>query len=230
MNLRYFVARSPHPMARSARVVVHALRDVSVPAPRPLVLPVVRAWSATQSVYYFLKRKLIAEPFLKAQCARHGRNVHTGVFVHWVSGSGDIVLGDDVLLDGKSDIMFGALFPERPRLEIGDRTYVNHRCAFVVSRRITIGADVYVASNVRFLDSPGHPLDPVARRAKAPPPPEAVRPITVHDNVWIGMDVVVLPGVTIGENSVVGAGSVVTRDVPPNVVVAGNPARTIKSL
>lgn len=230
MNLRYFVARSEHPVARTARRARRAVLDLSVPAPRALVLPVVRAWGLARGTYHFLKRTFIAEPFLKAQCLRHGRNVHTGVFVHWISGSGDIVLGDDVLLDGKSDIMFGALLPERPLLEIGDRTYVNHRCVFIVSKRISIGRDVYVASNVRFLDSPGHPLDPAERLAKRPPPPESVQPITVEDNVWIGMDVVVLPGVTIGEGSVIATGAVVTRDVPPYSLAGGVPAKVLRTL
>jgi carbonic anhydrase/acetyltransferase-like protein (isoleucine patch superfamily) len=230
VNLRYFIARSEHPVARVARRGIRAVLGASVPAPRVIVLPIVRVWGVAQGTYYLLKRKFIAEPFLKAQCVRHGRNVRTGVFVHWISGSGDIVLGDDVLLDGKSDIMFSGMFRERPRLEIGDRTYVNHRCSFAVSRRITIGRDVYIATNVRFLDSPGHPLDPAERLAKRPPPPESVRPITVEDNVWIGMDVVVLPGVTIGEGSVIATGAVVTKDVPPYTLAGGVPARPVRSL
>ena len=230
MNLRYFVARSEHPAARAVRRTRRAVLDFTVPAPRVLVLPVVRAWGLARGTYHFLKRAFVAEPFLKAQCARYGRNVHTGAFVHWISGSGDIVLGDDVLLDGKSDIMFGALLPERPLLEIGDRTYVNHRCAFVVSKHVRIGRDVYIASNVRLLDSPGHPLDPTARLRKQPPPLDAVQPVIVEDNVWIGMDVVVLPGVTIGEGSVIATGAVVTKDVPPYSLAGGVPARVLRPL
>ena len=229
-TLRYFVARSDHPAARAARQVVRAIRHFSVPAPRIVVLPIVWGWDAAQQVYYFVKRKFIAEPFLKAQCASYGRRVRTGNFVHWIRGRGDIVLGNDVHMDGKSAIMFAALYPERPRLEIGDRTYVNHLCSFSVARRITIGRDVYMATQVRIFDSPGHPLDPAERLAKKPPSPDQVRPVVIGDNVWLAMDVIVLPGTTIGEGSVIAAGAVVSGDIPPYTLAGGIPARPIRSL
>ncbi len=229
-NLRYFVARSDHPAARAARRVVRAVRYFSIPAPRVVVLPIVRAWDAAQVVYYFVKRKFIAEPFLKAQCTTYGRRLRTGNFVHWIHGRGEIVIGDDVHMDGQAAIMFGALFAERPRLEIGDRTYVNHRCSFSVARRITIGRDVYLANNVRLIDSPGHPLDPAERLAKRPPPLDQIRPIVIGDNVWLAMDVIVLPGTTIGEGSVIAAGAVVSGDIPPYTLAGGVPARPIRSL
>jgi maltose O-acetyltransferase len=74
--------------------------------------------------------------------------------------------------------------------------------------------------------TPTHPIDPDARRAKW----EAAEPIAIESNAWLGGGVIVLPGVTIGENTVVGAGSIVTKDLPPNVVAAGNPARVVRSL
>jgi maltose O-acetyltransferase len=89
---------------------------------------------------------------------------------------------------------------------------------------IRIGDDVQVGPNVQFLTT--HPLEPEARRAKW----EAAQPITVADNVWLGGGVIVCPGVSIGENTVVGAGAVVVEDLPANVVAVGNPARVVRSL
>lgn len=229
-SLRYVLARSEHPVPRVIRRVVRGARTLSVPAPKPLVLPLVRLWQLLQTLYYLLKRKLIAEPSLKAQCARYGRRLRCGNFVHYIVGSGDIVLGDDVILDGKADIFFGAVLPERPRLEIGSRTYVNHRAMFGVASRVTIGDDVYVAGNVRFMDSPGHPLDPARRLAKLPPDVAQVKPITVGNNVWIGTDVILLPGATIGEGSVIAAGAIVTGEIPPYTLAGGMPARPIRTL
>src|SRR5207248_7454385 len=131
------------PLIRGARRTVRRVLDAPVPAPKLLVLPIVRLWGATTTAWYFLKRKLIAEPFLKAQAASYGRGLRCGNFVHWINGSGDIVLGDNVHLDGKSDIMFSSLLPERPLLEIGDHTYINHRCSFSVSKHVRIGSHVY---------------------------------------------------------------------------------------
>jgi acetyltransferase-like isoleucine patch superfamily enzyme len=229
-NLRYFLARADHPVARAARWARSASRSLSVPAPRLVYLPLVWLWGLVQLVYYLLKRKFIAEPFLKVQCLRYGPRLRTGNFVHWISGRGEIVLGADVHLDGKADIMFAVIFPELPRLEIGDRTYVNHRAGFGIARSVTIGRDVYVAGNVRFMDSPGHPLDPAERLAKRPPSPDQVRPIRVHDNVWIGTDVIVLPGSEIGEGSVIAAGAVVSGRIPPYSLAGGVPARVLRSL
>src|SRR5215211_4359130 len=82
-----------------------------------------------------------------------------------------------------------------------------------------------IGPNVQLL-TPTHPIDPDTRRAKW----EAAEPIVIEANVWLGGGVIVLPGVTIGENTVVGAGSIVTKDLAPNVVAAGNPARVVRSL
>ncbi|WP_111212108.1 DapH/DapD/GlmU-related protein [Micromonospora craterilacus] len=79
--------------------------------------------------------------------------------------------------------------------------------------------------NVQLL-TPTHPIDPEPRRAKW----EAALPITIGNNVWIGGMAVICPGVTIGDNSVIGAGAVVTKDIPADVVAVGNPARVIRSV
>lgn len=110
-------------------------------------------------------------------------------------------------------------------ISIGERTFVNYGLVALDVLPISIGSDVQLGPNTQLL-TPTHPLDPALRRAKW----EAGRPIVIEDNVWLGGGVIVLPGVTIGRNSVVGAGSVVTRDVPPNVLVVGNPAGFVRRL
>lgn len=110
-------------------------------------------------------------------------------------------------------------------ITIGPRTFVNYNLTALDVAAITIGADCQIGPNVQLL-TPTHPLQPEPRRDKL----EAARPIVIGDNVWLGGGVIVCPGVTIGENSVVGAGAVVTRDLPANVVAVGNPARVIKTI
>jgi maltose O-acetyltransferase len=111
------------------------------------------------------------------------------------------------------------------RIRVGARTFVNYGLVALDVAPITIGDDVQIGPKVQFL-TPTHPIDPDARRAKW----EAAEPIAIEGNVWLGGGVIVLPGVTIGENTVVGAGSIVTTDLPPNVVAAGNPARVVRSV
>ncbi|MBD3887447.1 sugar O-acetyltransferase [Phormidium tenue FACHB-886] len=111
------------------------------------------------------------------------------------------------------------------QIHIGARTFINYGAVLLDVGTITIGEDVQVGPNVQFL-TPTHPIEPEARRAKW----EAAEPITIGNNVWLGGGVIILPGVSIGENTVVGAGAVVTKDLPANVVAVGNPARVIRQL
>jgi len=110
-------------------------------------------------------------------------------------------------------------------IRIGARVFANCGLVALDVAPITIGDDVQIGPNVQLL-TPTHPLDPDLRRAKW----EAAEPIVIESNAWLGGGAIVLPGVAVGENAVVGAGAVVTKDVPANAVVAGNPARVIRSL
>jgi maltose O-acetyltransferase len=111
------------------------------------------------------------------------------------------------------------------QITIGPRTFANWGLVAADVGRIEIGADVQIGPHVQLL-TPTHPIDPDQRRDKW----EAAEPITIGDNVWLGGGVVVCPGVSIGADTVVGAGSVVTRDLPARVVAVGNPARVIREV
>ena len=110
-------------------------------------------------------------------------------------------------------------------IEVGDDFYANFNLTILDANKVVIGDNVFIAPNVG-LHTSGHPLDVRRRNAGL----EYALPITIGHNVWIGAGVNVMPGVRIGENSVIGAGSVVTRDVPPNVVAAGVPCRVMRSI
>lgn len=110
-------------------------------------------------------------------------------------------------------------------ITIGTGVFANFGLVALDVAPITIGDDSQIGPNVQLL-TPTHPLEPGPRRSKW----EAAEPISIGENVWLGGGAIVLPGVSIGDDSVVGAGAIVTRDVPSGVVVAGNPARVIKSL
>ncbi len=107
---------------------------------------------------------------------------------------------------------------------LGDKVYFNFDCVILDVCEVRIGHDVFVAPGVHIYTAT-HPLVAELRRTQ-----EFGRPVTIGNDVWIGGKAIVCPGVTIGDRSVIGAGSVVTRDVPPDVVVAGNPAKVIRAL
>ena len=109
--------------------------------------------------------------------------------------------------------------------EVGERTFINYGASILDCAKVTIGDEVQIATNVQLLTAT-HPLDAATRRAAW----ESARPITIGDGAWLGGGVIVCPGVSIGENTVVGAGGVVVKDLPPGVLAVGNPARPIRDL
>jgi acetyltransferase-like isoleucine patch superfamily enzyme len=108
---------------------------------------------------------------------------------------------------------------------LGDNFYANHGLVVLDAAKVTFGDNVFVGPGCGFYTA-GHPLDAERRNVGL----EYAKPITVGDNVWIGGNCTILPGVTIGEGSVVAAGAVVAKDVPPRTVVGGIPAKVIKKI
>lgn len=110
-------------------------------------------------------------------------------------------------------------------ITIGSRTFINFNCTMLDGAEITIGDEVLIASGVQLITAT-HPIDPEPRRAAW----ERALPIAIADGVWLGAGAIVLPGVSIGENTVVGAGALVTKDLPAGVVAYGNPARVVREI
>ena len=110
-------------------------------------------------------------------------------------------------------------------IELGDNVYINHNCMFLDCGGITVGNDVLIGPNVGIF-TPEHAFDPQLRREGY----EISRPVVIQDNVWIGGNVSIVGGVTIGQNSIIGAGSVVTHDIPDNVIAVGNPCRVLRDI
>jgi acetyltransferase-like isoleucine patch superfamily enzyme len=229
-NLRRIMATSTDPRAKFVRRAYRAIAKFTLPAPVALTRPVRYAFTAVRSVYYFALRVFICEPLFKSYCKSVGRRVRTGCYVHWINGKGTIVAGDDVIVDGKCGITFASRFSDEPTLIIGNGTGIGHNCSFTIAREISIGQRCRIATDVIVFDSNGHPSDPAARLAGEAPSADDVKPVRIGNNVWIGRRAIIGPGVTIGDNSIVSAGSVVMTDVPADAVVAGNPARRIGSL
>ncbi len=110
-------------------------------------------------------------------------------------------------------------------IRVGENFYANHNMVILDGAPVTFGDNVFIAPNCGFYTA-GHPLEAAERNKGL----EYARPITVGNNVWIGAGVQVLPGVSIGDNCVIGAGSVVNRDIPANSLAAGNPCRVIRAI
>ena len=110
-------------------------------------------------------------------------------------------------------------------ISVGENFYTNHNVTILDAAKVTFGDNVFVAPNCVF-STAGHAIDSEQRNRGL----EIALPITVGDSVWIGANVSVLPGVTIGSNTIIGAGSVVNKDIPDGVIACGNPCRVIRKI
>jgi maltose O-acetyltransferase len=174
-----------------------------------------QAWRATRAALrarWYLRSATLQGPRVRLW----GRPV--------VRNDGQMIIGNRVRL--VSTITPLELVAERGGiLEIGESTFVNYGCSIAATELVRIGPRCNIGTYVIMMDNDYHRLEPERRNEM---PPSA--PIILEENVWLGGRAIILRGVTIGAHSVVGAGSVVTRDVPPRTVVAGIPARVIREL
>jgi len=150
-------------------------------------------------------------------------------------------LPEGIRIGRASSTYLGTMFDVGPqgRIRIGDFSCI-HGAWFICDSEISVGDYALISWNVVFMDSYGVSTDPAERRKQLEalafddrrrmPRGALAKPIRIGRNVWIGFDCVVLPGVTIGDGAIVGARSVVTEDVPPFTIVAGNPARVIRQI
>lgn len=134
---------------------------------------------------------------------------------------GEIYIHDKVIIDS-STAKVEIVSNEGGRLEIGEGTYINYGVSIAANSSIKIGKKCNIGTYCIVIDSDYHGIED----RDSPPPPQ---PVVLEDNVWLGARVIVLKGVTIGKDSVIGAGSVVTKNIPPRSVAVGLPAKVIKT-
>jgi len=177
---------------------------------------------------YLWFRHWYAEHFLRPACDSLGPH-HTIMKPWYVSIDGpNITIGKCVTIIGEPTkrVKLGVWGrePESGSITVGDYVLISPGTRISASDEVLIGDAVMIANSVYITDSDWHGIYDRTERS------DRVTPVHIGDNVWLGDHCVILKGVTIGENSVVGANAVVSRDVPPNVVVVGNPARVVREL
>ena len=152
-----------------------------------------------------------------------GRRVRIYGRPHVING-GRIIIGQRVQLVSKP-VRTELVALQGGTLEIGEQTFVNYGGSICATQSVRIGARCLIGTYAIIIDNDFHHIEPERRYEQ----PES-RPIVIGDNVWIGARVIVLPGVTIGDDSCIAAGSVVIGDVPPRSLAAGAPARVIRTI
>lgn len=217
--------------AKFARSIAKKIFGLRIPGNR-----VHRALAFERQLRHFafdeLFRIFYYQPMFESVCKRVGKNTRLELTPDSKVPpiiNVDLELGERVRVNARTTFSGARNAPEKPRITIGDDSYVGGRVVIRAGTEVNIGKHVLIASNALISGDPGHPFDAVERRSQ-PAPAETLTKITIGDDVWLAYNVTVLGKVTIGEGSIVAAGSVVTKDIPPYSLVAGNPARVIRSL
>jgi len=177
-------------------------------------------------IYWFLN-KFYYEPMLRSKCTRVGINLRTDGDIPLIFGSGRVLIGDNIRIGNRGAWILSPNLFDCPELIIGDNTTINHQVCISVECRVEIGKNCQIAGETNIFDNNSHSIHYQNHRKMTK---DDVAPIKIEDHVWVGMRSMVFKGVTIGMGSVVAAGSVVTRSVPPMTLVGGNPARIIKEI
>ncbi len=200
---------------------------LDLPAPKLIFRPIYELLVLWRFVGRLFFEKLIYVPVFKSRCSRCGPGLRLPNGIPWLEGDLEVKLGSNVIIE-KSSFLAGSIF-EKTTLEIGDRTFIGDRTSISVGKSVEIGKDCLIAGECFICDNDGHPVEPNKRLRKQPVQRESVKPVVIHDNVWICKNVVILKGVTIGKGSIVAANSLVNGNVPPNCIVMGVPSKIIRS-
>ena len=182
----------------------------------------VNAWRSFWRVVYH-------QPLFRSRChaCGHGLHIyHSGQGLPCIEGKIEINLGRDVKLYDKITIA-GLTIGENPRLIIGDNTDISQPITILVGKEVLIGSNCLIGCTM-ISDNPGHRLDYHERQQKIDP--ESIGRIEIGDYVWAALQSLIIGNVKVGFGAVIGSRAVVTRDVPPFCLVAGNPARIVKKM
>jgi acetyltransferase-like isoleucine patch superfamily enzyme len=218
----------PGKLKRIAKRLLH----VGLPVPawlRPGIRGAYRGGVVLVEACALVRKFVWVEPVLRSVCSHVGKDLRAER-LPYMRGEGRIELGDRVNLSGRSCFYFVKTGSDMPVIKLGDNVFLGNACTLSCARRIEIGDHCLISACVRIHDNDGHPLDPERRMMNDKIRECETAAVVIEKNVWVGADAAILKGVRIGENAVIGAGAVVTQDVPPNTVVAGNPAVVVKQL
>ncbi len=231
MRLQEFIVkirRRESPFYRALYQTGKRLMRMDVPIPPSILHSLHTLDSGRKQTWDQLALALYYRPLLRSLCTSCGKNLllERPILPH-ISGDLRLHVGDDCCFCGSGVFMANKLFDD-PTIIIGDRTYVGFGLLARVAKKISIGSEVLISDGCSISDNPGHRIA-ADQRIDHPPEPSQVKPVVIEDQTWLGARSIIMPGVTIGRGSVVGAGSVVTKDVPPDCLAVGNPAKVVRT-
>ena len=232
-NLHYakqWVKTSDSASARFLKQCWLATKQLEVPNIPVLFKVLYHLHLSVKHVLGELLRVLYYTPIFKARLANKPKQLFLYGGLPAVIGSFDFIMGDKVRLAAKTTISGRTVMGSNPKLVVGNNVGIGWGTSISVGRNIVIGENARIAGDCYLAGYPGHPINAKDRALGLPDTEAQVGDIILGDDVWLGTGVKVMPNVTIGKGTIVGAGSVVTKDLPANVLAGGCPAKVIRSL
>ena len=228
-NLLIKIRKRETPFWKKVYRIGKKIRSLNMPVVRPVYVFLRMERTIRLSLWEGFKSFIYYEPIFKILCRKCGKGLHLIGGIPQVHDLLVLDVGDNVTMHGAATFTASKTTKESV-LKIGNNVHLGYQMGISVGSRIVIGDNVLIANRVSLVGYDQHPLDPQKRKNGEPPEFHGDDEIIIENNAWIGMTCIILKGVKIGEASIVAAGSVVTKDVPPFVIVAGNPAKVVKDI
>ena len=204
-----------------------SVQRANFPSIKIIHLPLYYITRMISILFIRIVRFLWSVPVFSARCTKVGKGLQLPNGIPLVIGDHlKIYLGDNVSIL-RSTIGASKIFDD-PILSVGNNTALGYGTVISVAKEVEIGDNCMIAPYCMIMDNDDHPISPQQRLDCMPVAPDDVKPIKIGNNVWIGAYSAILKGVTIGDNSIIATHSVVTKDVQPNCIYAGSPARPTK--
>jgi acetyltransferase-like isoleucine patch superfamily enzyme len=230
LGVREWIKKREHPIAKAVYGLAKGVRQFEIPVSKPLHGTLYHLHRSTTELLANFTRIFYWTPLFQSRLQGHASNLYLYCGMPFLQGPLKISIGSNCRVSGQSTITGRGAGKQRPQLIIGDNVDINWQTTIAVGSKIKIGNNVRMAGQVFLAGYPGHPMDAVDRAAGLPERDDQVGDIILENDVWLGTGVTVIAGVRIGHGSVVATGSIVTKDLPPFVLAAGNPARIIRSI
>lgn len=229
-QLKHWLRNHPSPWAQSLCAVAKSVLHGNFPVPLSpyrVIDPVARI---SHHFLVELLRQFWWTPRFKTRLKKAPSHVYLYSGIPYITAGLDIVMGENCRISGITTFTGRTAGREVPTLIMGNNVGISWQTTLAVGTRIVLADNVRIAGRCFLAGYPGHPINPNARASGMAERDSQVGEIVLEKNVWLGTGCTVLPNVTIGQNSIIGTGSVVTRDIPANVIAAGNPAKVIRAL
>lgn len=224
------IKKQETPVTRSLYSNIKRIRRISFPCIKPIHLPLYYVVRGVSDTFLWIKNFFWTTPLFKAKCKKCGYGLKIGNEMPFIMGNHlHIELGNNVNIAAgcwASGIQPGIV----PTITVGNNVTVGYGCDISISKSLEIGNDTMIGVSCSIADNDGHPIDAVGRLNHDPVDVKDIKPVKIGNNVWIGQQTIILKGVTIGDNSIVAAGSVITKSIPPNTIYGGSPAKFIRDL